>query len=115
MALKHLIRFDGVGLGPRGAAAIIWSIASAPDVDDDDDDDDDWSSCWNEKLGENLSLCHFVHHKFNMDLSDLETNPGRRGGKPSNYRLGSSRASDQNVKLKAYFISIITILLISEL
>jgi hypothetical protein len=47
-----------------------------------------------EVLGENLSQCHFVHHKSHMTCSGA--NPGRRCGKPVVNRFSYGTAQGES-------------------
>jgi hypothetical protein len=50
----------------------------------------EWLARETEVLGDNLSHCHFVHHKFHMLCRDA--NPDRCGGKPATNRLSYGTA-----------------------
>jgi hypothetical protein len=49
-----------------------------------------WNENWQGKP-KYSEECHFVHHKSHM--TDLGSNPGRRGGKPATNRLSNGTAS----------------------
>jgi hypothetical protein len=72
-----LYSWGGMILSPFGTSATNWPIVPAPD----DRRWWMWSSRWNEnwhgkrKYSENVSQCHFVHHKFNMTWPGLEPGP----------------------------------------
>jgi hypothetical protein len=75
----------GVQLGALGTAATNMPIVPAPgDYDDEVMKLVEWLARETEVLGENLPQCRFVHNKPHMLC--LDTNPGRRGGKPATNR-----------------------------
>jgi hypothetical protein len=80
----------GVQLGSLGTSATYWPTVPAPGVYEDGEFGGMWVAGETEVLGENLPLCHFIHHKSHMTCPGA--NLSRRGGKPAVNRLNYGTA-----------------------
>jgi hypothetical protein len=58
--------WGGVQLGPLGTSATNWPVVPVPDDYEDGEFGGMMIGWETEVLGENLSQCHFVRHKYHM-------------------------------------------------